>query len=124
MLTLLPGFGPHFFLMTDKIVLLSTCSNEEEGEKLARLLVDAHLAACVSVIPRVRSFYRWHGAIESADECLLIIKSSREWFEPLRARLEEAHSYEVPELLALPVIDGATKYLDWLEANLGNKLEK
>src|SRR4051812_42668065 len=101
--------------MTNKIVILSTCSTEEEGERLARLLVDARLAACVNVIPRVRSFYRWEGAIESANECLLLIKSSRERFDSLRARLQEAHSYQVPEVLALPVIEGATNYLTWVD---------
>jgi periplasmic divalent cation tolerance protein len=104
--------------MTDKIVILSTCATEEEAERLARLLVDARLAACVSVIPRMRSFYRWEGAVESSDECLLVIKSSRELFDSVRARIETAHSYEVPELLALPVVDGAANYMNWLDANL------
>jgi periplasmic divalent cation tolerance protein len=109
--------------MMNKIVILSTCSNEQEGERLARVLLDGRLAACVTLIPRVRSFYPWKGAIESADECLLLIKSSQEFFGPLRARLEEAHSYEVPEVLALPVIDGAEKYLNWLDQNLGKPSE-
>jgi periplasmic divalent cation tolerance protein len=104
--------------MTDKIVILSTCATEEEAERLARLLVDARLAACVSVIPRMRSFYHWKGAVESSDECLLVIKSSRELFDSVRARIETAHSYEVPELLALPVVDGAANYMNWLDANL------
>jgi len=109
--------------MTDKIVILSTCSTEEEAERLARLLVDAHLAACVSLIPQVRSFYRWKGAIESAGECLLLIKSSRELFDSVRARLATAHSYEVPELLALPVIEGAANYMNWLDDNLRSRTE-
>ncbi|HEV3197283.1 MAG TPA: divalent-cation tolerance protein CutA [Bryobacteraceae bacterium] len=106
--------------MTDKIVILSTCSTEEEAERLARLLLDAHLAACVSVIPQIRSFYHWKGGIESAGECLLLIKSSRDLFDSVRLRLETAHSYEVPELLALPVIEGAANYMNWLDANLRN----
>ena len=118
MLTLLARFHGQFFRMTDKIVILSTCSTEEEAERLARLLVDARLAACVTVIPRMRSFYRWKGATESADECLLLIKSSRELFDSVRSRLETVHSYEVPELLALPVVEGAANYMDWLSTNL------
>ena len=59
--------------MTDKIVILSTCATQEEAEKLAHILLDARLAACVNVIPRIRSYYRWKGAIESADECLLVV---------------------------------------------------
>jgi len=104
--------------MTDKIVILSTCASEEEAEKLARVLVEKRLAACVNVMPGVRSFYHWKGAIESASECLLVIKSSRQLFDALSAALTSAHSYEVPEILALPVVDGAANYLNWLETNL------
>ena len=104
--------------MTDKIVVLSTCANQEEGERLARLLVDGRLAACVSLLPQLKSFYRWKGVVESADEYLLVIKTSRSLFEPLRAALEKAHSYEVPEVLALPVVAGSAPYLDWLQSNL------
>jgi periplasmic divalent cation tolerance protein len=104
--------------MTDKIVVLNTCAHEQEAERLARLLIDQRLAACVSVLPRVRSFYRWKGAVESADEWLLIIKSSRALFNQLRTALEKENSYEVPEVLALPIVAGSALYLDWLEANL------
>ena len=104
--------------MTDKIVILSTCATEEEAERLARVLLDARLAACINVIPRMRSFYRWKGAVESADECLLLIKSSRPLFEPLKAELEKVHSYDVPEVIALPVLEGAEKYLNWMATNL------
>jgi periplasmic divalent cation tolerance protein len=104
--------------MTDKIVVLNTCATEEEAERLARLLIDLRLAACVTVVPHTRSFYRWKGAVEAADECLLLIKSSRPMFDKLRAELEKAHSYEVPEVLALPVVAGAAPYVEWLGANL------
>jgi periplasmic divalent cation tolerance protein len=104
--------------MTDKIVILSTCGSESEAEELARTLVDQRLAACVNVLPRVRSYYHWKGAVEASDECLLVIKSSRELFDPLRAALEKAHSYEVPEALAIPVVEGAPNYLNWMEESL------
>jgi periplasmic divalent cation tolerance protein len=104
--------------MTDKIVILSTCASEEEGQTLARLLIEQRLAACVSLLPRMRSIYRWKDAIESTEECLLIVKTSRELFEPLRRILEEAHSYELPEALALQVVDGSPAYLNWLEGSL------
>lgn len=104
--------------MTDKIVVLCTCASLEEGERLARALVDARLAACVNIVGGMRSVYRWNGQIESAEECLLAIKSSRGQFEALRARIEELHSYQVPEVLALPVVDGAARYLDWLSSAL------
>ena len=104
--------------MTDKIIVLSTCANQEEAERLARLLVEQRVAACVNVVPGIRSYYRWKGAIESADECLLVVKSSRELIGSIGAVLEREHSYEVPELLALPVVEGAANYLNWLLANL------
>jgi periplasmic divalent cation tolerance protein len=107
-----------FKRMTDKIVVLNTCGSEAEAERLARLLLDQRLAACVSIAPQLRSFYRWNGAVERSEEWLLLIKSSRPLFERLRAVLEAAHSYEVPEVLALPVVDGAAGYLDWMQANL------
>jgi periplasmic divalent cation tolerance protein len=107
--------------MTDQIVVINTCASAEEAERLARLLVERRLAACVSVVPGVRSFYRWQGAIESAGEWLLLAKSSREIFPALAAALEEAHSYDVPEVLALPVVAGAARYLDWLAANVGSQ---
>lgn len=107
--------------MTDKIVVLSTCSSQDEAEKLARSMVAQHLAGCVNVIPRVRSYYRWNGAIESADEYLLVMKSSRDRMPALLAALEKEHSYEVPEVLALPVVDGAANYLNWLQGSLENE---
>jgi periplasmic divalent cation tolerance protein len=121
MLTLLPWFHGQIFGMTDKIVILSTCSTAEEGEQLARLLLDARLAACVSIIPRMRSLYHWKDAIESSEECLLLIKSSRDLFQSVRARLEAAHSYEVPELLAIPVVEGSANYMNWLDSILPAK---
>jgi periplasmic divalent cation tolerance protein len=104
--------------MTNKIVVLSTCASPEEAEKLARSLVEQRLAACVNVIPGIKSHYWWQGRFETAAECMLLIKSSREKFEPLRSALEQAHSYEIPEVIALPVVDGALNYLNWIDLNL------
>ena len=104
--------------MTDKIVVLSTCGSAEEAEKLARSLVEQRLAACVNVMPSVRSYYRWKDAIESSDEYLLVIKSTRARMAALVASLEKEHSYEVPEVIAVPVVDGSPNYLTWLEASL------
>ncbi len=104
--------------MTNKIVVLSSCAREEEAEALARRLVEERLAACVSVVPRMHSYYRWQGAVETADECLLVIKSSRELFSSLVSTLESNHSYEVPEALALSVLDGSANYMSWMDANL------
>jgi periplasmic divalent cation tolerance protein len=118
MVTSVPGSVPAFFIMTDKIVVLSTCGSVEEAEKIARLLVERQLAACVNVLAGLQSIYRWEGAVESAAEWLLVIKSSRARFDELRVALEAAHSYKVPEILALPVVEGSQNYLNWLDASL------
>ena len=107
--------------MTEKIVVLCTCASAEEAERLARELVGARLAACVNILPGVRSFYRWQGKLEDAVEHLLLIKSSRDRFDELRAAIERLHSYDVPEVVAHAIVDGAPNYLDWLQKNLENE---
>jgi periplasmic divalent cation tolerance protein len=104
--------------LTDKIVVLSTCGSAEEAERLARLLVDGHVAACVNVLAPTRSFYRWQGKVQNAEEWLLVIKTSRALFERVRVLLEGAHSYELPEVIAVPVVEGSPTYLAWMEGEL------
>lgn len=110
--------------MTNAIVVLCACPNQEEAGSLARRLVERRLAACVTLLGAARSYYRWQGAIESSEECLLLIKTSREEFEPLRREIETTHSYQVPEVLALPVIAGSLNYLEWLAASLKSSPEE
>jgi periplasmic divalent cation tolerance protein len=109
--------------MTDKIVVLSTCQSADEAARIARALVEKKLAACVNVMPAVRSVYRWKGAVEDQEETLLVIKSSRGLFDQLRAELEKLHSYEVPEIIAVPIVEGSEGYLEWLERALAPKPE-
>jgi periplasmic divalent cation tolerance protein len=104
--------------MTDKIVVLSTCGSAEEAERIARSLVEKRLAACVSLIPGVRSIYRWKGAIEDSQEVLLVIKSSRALLNELRMEIEKMHTNEVPEVIAMQIVDGAEAYLEWLDREL------
>ncbi|HWB95091.1 MAG TPA: divalent-cation tolerance protein CutA [Bryobacteraceae bacterium] len=104
--------------MTDKIVVFSSCGSAEEAGRIARRLVEAKLAACVSIVPGAVSVYRWQGRLEEAREVILMIKSSQELLGRLEAELKTAHSYEVPEILALPVLEGSRSYLDWMEASL------
>jgi periplasmic divalent cation tolerance protein len=101
--------------MTDKIVVFSTCSSEEEAANIARALVEARLAACVNIIPQIRSIYHWQGAIEDDTEWLLVIKTRRDLFEQLAAKLRTVHSYEVPEAIALSIVDGLPDYLAWID---------
>ncbi len=107
--------------MTDKIVVLSTFASAEEARRVARALVEKRLAACVNVIPGVRSVYRWKDAIEDEEEVLLVIKSSRVLLQELTDEIERLHSYEVPEVIALQVVDGAERYLAWMNRELAHK---
>ncbi len=104
--------------MTDKIVVLSTCSSEEEARMIARSLVEKRLAACVQLAPGLRSVYRWKGEIEEESEILLVIKSRRDLFRRLEAELRKLHTYETPEIVALTVVDGSADYLEWLDREL------
>ena len=104
--------------MTDKIVVLSTCDSEEQAARLARHLVEQRLAACVNILPHVRSIYRWNEKVEDSGEWMLVIKSRRDLFLALRAEIEKVHSYEVPEIIALPVVEGSEAYLGWLDHEL------
>lgn len=111
--------------MTDKVVVLVTCGNAAEAKRIARALVEARLAACVNVLQApVRSEYRWKSKVESATEHLLIIKSSRRRFDALRRKVERLHSYEVPEVIALPIASGSRAYLNWLGECVGSEKGK
>ena len=101
--------------MTDKIVVLCTCGSTEEAGRISTRLVESRLAACVNVVPGLTSVYRWKDAVEESAEWLLVIKSRRNLFERLRAEIVKLHSYEVPEIIALPVVDGAESYLAWID---------
>jgi periplasmic divalent cation tolerance protein len=107
--------------MTDKIVVLTTCASADEAEKIARALVSKKLAACVNMLPAVRSIYRWKGAVEDAQEIQLVMKSSRGLFDEVRAEIEKLHSYEMPEVIAIPIVDGSEAYLDWLNRELAER---
>ena len=104
--------------MTDKIVVLSTCASAKEANRIASDLVEKGLAACVNLVSGVRSVYRWKNKIEKSQEVLLVIKTNRALFESVRSQIEKLHSYELPEVIALPVVDGAEQYLEWIDREL------
>ena len=105
--------------MTDKLLVLVTCPTAAEAKRIARAVVDARLAACVNLFPgAVQSIYRWKGKVETARERLLLIKTSRKRLGKLRAAVERLHSYEVPEIIALPIIDGNPDYLKWINESV------
>ena len=101
--------------MLEQVVLvLTTLPADGDAEKLAATLIEERLAACVNILPPMRSVYRWHGKVETADERQLVIKTSFDRMSALEKRVKELHPYEVPEFLALTVNHTATDYLAWL----------
>ena len=102
--------------MTDKRICLTTCDSDESAASLAQALVEQRLAACVNVLPGVRSYYRWKGKIESDSERLLLMKTTADHVAALREAVLELHSYETPEFVAIAVEDGSGAYLDWISA--------
>jgi periplasmic divalent cation tolerance protein len=102
-------------VVTDKIVVLTTCESLSQARTLARALVEQRLAACVNILPGATSIYRWKNAIEEAPEALLVIKSRRDLFPQLQAAIAHLHTYEIPEAIALPIVEGSEAYLQWLD---------
>jgi len=101
--------------MTDKIVVLVTCGSAKEARKIADVLVERKLAACVNILQApVHSIYRWKEMVESAKEILLVIKSTRKRFAALQRAIRALHSYDTPEIIALPIAAGSREYLAWV----------
>ncbi|CAK0752235.1 Divalent-cation tolerance protein CutA [Gammaproteobacteria bacterium] len=101
-------------MTTDTIVVLCTCPDADTAQTLATTLVARRLAACVNLLPGITSIYRWQGAVESADEHLLVIKTRAPLYPALETALTELHPYEVPEVIALPIVQGLPAYLNWV----------
>lgn len=105
-------------LSKDYLIVLVTTTDKQEAEKLVRRLLDEKLLACANIISSVSSYFQWSGKIAKADECLVLMKSRKDLFEKLAETVKSLHSYEVPEILALPIINGSKTYMDWLESCL------
>lgn len=104
--------------MTDKIVVLVTAGSLREAEKIANHIVKQRLAACVNIVSSVSSIYWWKGKVARDRETLLVIKTRKKMFAKLRDAVLEAHSYTMPEIIALPVIAGSPAYLKWIDQSL------
>jgi periplasmic divalent cation tolerance protein len=108
--------------MTGKIVVLVTCGSAKEARKIARAVVEQRIAACANILTSpVHSVYRWKGRVESAKEFLLIIKTTTARFSKLKAAVKRLHSYDVPEIIALPIARGAAAYLNWISDSVKPK---
>lgn len=104
--------------MTDKRIVLTTCGSQEEGAKIAHHLVENRLAACVNVIPQISSTYRWEGKVETAQEWLLLVKTTAEKFAEVRDAIRSLHSYQLPECVAIAIDDGSPAYLKWIDESM------
>lgn len=105
--------------MIEPLIVLTTIGNAEQGRRIARELVEARLAACVTCFPALVSVYRWSGRVEEDGEMLLMMKTTSERVDELKAHLLRVHPYEVPEFLVLPVRDGGEPFLRWLGESTG-----
>jgi periplasmic divalent cation tolerance protein len=103
--------------MDQFVIVFVTCGSEEEASKIAHALVEEKLAACANIVSPVRSVYRWEGKIWDEREWLLIIKSREARFPDLERRVKSLHSYQVPEIISLPILTGSPPYLNWLGEN-------
>ncbi|MCA1578902.1 MAG: divalent-cation tolerance protein CutA [Acidobacteria bacterium] len=106
----------------DPIVVFLTAASGEEATRLADLLVGAHLAACVQILPEMESVYRWQGQIERQSENLLIVKTTAGKFAELETEVRALHSYETPEIVAVPIVAGSQPYLNWLSESVKPQL--
>jgi periplasmic divalent cation tolerance protein len=98
----------------DAFLVLTNLPDRASAEKLARLLIDEHLAACVNVLSPCRSLYRWKGQVEGAEEFPMLIKTTRERYPQLEAAVRKNHPYDLPEIIAIPLAAGLPAYLDWV----------
>jgi periplasmic divalent cation tolerance protein len=107
--------------LNDYIIILVTTKDEQEAEKISQLLLKERLIACANIVGPVTSFFHWSGKTEKAEECLVVMKSRRDLFGQVAESVKRLHSYEVPEVLALPIVDASKAYLDWMSVVLKPK---
>ena len=105
--------------MTDYVQVITTTARRDEAERIAQALIEGRLAACVQIVGPITSVYRWQGKVETSEEWQCLIKTKREILERLERALRQMHPYEVPEILALPVLWGSDDYLGWVDAQVG-----
>lgn len=100
----------------DHLIIFCTCPDKDTAEKIARLLVETNIAACVNILPGMTSLYKWEGKIESAQEHLLLIKAHKEHYQTIESTLRTHHPYDLPEIIAAPIERGLPEYLHWIDS--------
>jgi periplasmic divalent cation tolerance protein len=105
--------------VTDKIIVFVTCESREQAENIAQSVVTDKLAACVNVLPGIRSCYVWEKKLTWSDEVLLLIKTTRGRFDQLQDRIKELHSYSLPEIVGVTIDDAFDKYIEWIDSSVG-----
>lgn len=108
---------------TPHILIYITCGNEENARQIATTLVTERLAACVNILPTVQSVYRWQGKVQTDSEYLLLIKSTFATFPVLQERVRDLHQYELPEIIAVPIVAGSQPYLNWITESVTHHAE-
>jgi len=111
-----PRSRPRSVPRSDAVVILVTAGSRDEAERIAAALVEEGLAACVNIVAPIASIYRWRGAVERAEEALLVVKTRRARVAAAAARVRAVHSYELPEVIAVPIVAGSRDYLAWIGA--------
>ncbi len=104
---------------SENIIIFITTKDNAEAETISRKLLDLKLIACANIIPGIQSLFRWEGKVDRAQEVLLVIKTKRAAFREIINRVKSLHSYEVPEIIALPIVDGNQDYLNWINESVG-----
>ena len=104
--------------MTDKVIVFVTCESKEQAETIAESVVTGKLAACVNVMPGIRSCYVWENKLTWSNEVLLLIKTTRGRFDQLQDRIKELHSYAVPEIVSVTIEDAFEKYVEWIDSSV------
>lgn len=108
-------------IMHQALLVFTNVPDVEAAQKLARQVLEQRLAACVNILPAMQSIYRWQGEIEEADEVMLQMKTSQSRYAELEAVIKAAHPYEVPEIIAVPIVGGLPAYLDWIRQETGKE---
>ena len=104
--------------MTDAVLVFCACENQSEARRIARALVDERLAACANIIGGVQSIFRWEGKVSEAEEVQLLLKTASDRYPALERRIAELHSYDTPEIIAVPIAAGSEKYLTWVREQM------